>query len=70
MKMGLYLNKEFKITLVSIISTSQNRAVALVEGLKLPACKVRDRGFEPYSGLLVSKKQNVSSSFTREDSIL
>ena len=38
--------------------------------LKLPACKVGDRGFEPYSGLQVSKEQNVSSPLTRKDSIL
>ena len=29
-----------------------------------------DHGFEPHSGLQVSKKQNVSSSLTRKDSIL
>ena len=38
--------------------------------LKLPAWKVGDRGFEPHSGLRVSKKQNVSSPINRKDSIL
>ena len=32
-----------------------------VQWLKLPAWKVGDRGFEPNSGLQVSKKQNDSS---------
>ena len=31
---------------------------------------VRDRRFEPHSGLQVSKKQNASSPLTRRDSIL
>ena len=39
---------------------------AVVNKLKLTAWKVRDRGFEPHSGLHVSKKQNVSSSLTRK----
>ena len=39
----------------------------LVKCLKLPAWKVADRGFEPHSGLQVSKKQTVSSPLTRED---
>ena len=39
----------------------------LVKWLKLPAWKVGDRGFEPLSGLQVSKKQTVSSPLTRED---
>ena len=38
--------------------------------LKLPAWKVGDHGFEPHSGIQVSKKQNVSSPLTRNDSIL
>ena len=38
--------------------------------IKLPAWKVGDRGFEPRSGLQVSKKLNVSSPLTRKDSIL
>ena len=46
------------------------RAVALVHWLKLPAWKVGDRGFEPHSGLQVSKKQSVSSSLTCKDLIL
>ena len=32
--------------------------------------KVGDRGFEPHSGLQVSKKENVSSPLTRKDLIL
>ena len=39
-------------------------------GIKLPAWKVGDRGFEPHSDLRVSKKQNVSSPLTHNDSIL
>ena len=42
----------------------------MVPWLKLPARKVGDRGFEPQSGLRVSKKQNVSSPLTCNDSIL
>ena len=45
-----------------------NRGEALVQWLKLPAWKVRDRG--PYSGLQVSKRQKVSSPLTSKDSIL
>ena len=45
-------------------------AGTLVQWLKLPAWEVGDRGFEPHSGLQVSKKQNVSSLLTRKDSIL
>ena len=41
-----------------------------MQWLKLPAWKVGDRGLEAHSGLQVSKKQNVSSPRTREDSIL
>ena len=41
-----------------------------MQWLKLPAWKVGDRGFEPHFALQVSKKQNVSSPLTREDSIL
>ena len=43
---------------------------ALVQWLKLPAWKVGDRGLEPRSGIQVSKKHNVSSPLTREDSRL
>ena len=45
------------------------RAGTLLQWLKWlkPAWKVRDRGFEPHSGLQV---QNVSSPLTRKDSIL
>ena len=46
------------------------RAGALVQWLRLPAWDVGDRGFEPHSGLQVSKKQNVPSSLTHNDSIL
>ena len=47
------------------------RAEVLVQWLKLPACRVGDRGFDPYYGLqVVSKKQNVSPPLTRTDSIL
>ena len=41
-----------------------------MQWLKLPAWKVRDRGFEPHSDLQISKKRNVSSLHTRKDSIL
>ena len=41
-----------------------------MQWLKLPAWKVGDSEFEPPSGFQVSKKQNVSSPLTREDSIL
>ena len=37
-----------------------------MQWLKLSAWKVGDRVFEPGSGIQVSKKQNVSSSLTRE----
>ena len=37
--------------------------------LKLPAGKVGDRGFEPHSGLQISKKQNVSSPSPASDEI-
>ena len=39
---------------------------ALVQWLKLPALKVGDRGFEPHSGIQVSKKQNISSPLSRK----
>ena len=42
----------------------------MVQWLTLPAWKVGDRGFEPHSGLQVTKTQNVSSTPTRNDSIL
>ena len=44
-----------------LFTTSIDTAVAgaLVQWLKLPAWKVGDRGFEPSSGIQVSKKQNV-----------
>ena len=37
--------------------------------VKLPAWKIGDRGLEPHSGQ-VSKRQNVSSPLTHNDSIL
>ena len=37
-----------------------------MQWLKLPAWKVKDRGFEPRSGTKVSEKQNVSFSLTRK----
>ena len=43
---------------------------ALVQWLKLPAWKVGDRGLESHSDLQISKKQNVSSPLTCNDSIL
>ena len=46
--------------------SGNNCAGALVQWLKLPAWEVRDRGFEPHSGLQVSKTQNVSSPLTRK----
>ena len=49
---------------------SRPRGGALMQWLKLTAWKVRDRGFEPHSVLQVSKKQNVSSPLTHDDSIL
>ena len=45
------------------------RAGAMVQWLKLPP-KVGDPGFEPRSGILVSKKQTVSSPLTRKDPML
>ena len=42
----------------------------MVQWLKLPAWKVGGRGLVPRSGIQVSKKPNVSSPFTRKDSIL
>ena len=42
-----------------------------MQWLKLPAWKVKDCGFEPHSGLQVSKKKkHVSSPFTRKDAIV
>ena len=45
------------------------KAGVLVQWLKLSAWKVGNRGLEPRSGIQVSKKQNVSSPLTGEDSI-
>ena len=52
--------------------TFENKCVhsSLVQWLKLSAWKVGDRGFEPRSGIQVSKKQNVFSLLTRKDLIL
>ena len=46
-----------------------NEAWALMQWLKLPAWKVGDRGFEPHSGLQISKKQSVSSLLTSKNSL-
>ena len=46
------------------------RAGTLVQWVKMTVWKVEDRGFELHSGLQLSKKQNVSSSLTREDLLL
>ena len=50
-------------------STTKGRAGALVQWLMLPDLKIGDRGFKPHSGFQISKKQNVSSPFTRKDTI-
>ena len=42
----------------------------LVQWFNMPAWKAGDRGFEPHSGLQVSKRQNVFSPLNRKDSIL
>ena len=47
-------------------ASNRGRVGDLVQWLNLPAWKVRDRGFEPHSGILVSMEQNVSSLLTRE----
>ena len=55
------------------IYPTPSRAGALMQWLKLPAYCLEsrgDRGFEPHSGLQVSKKQYISSPLTRKDSIL
>ena len=41
-----------------VCRVTRGRAGTLVQWLNLPAWKVRDLGFEPHSGLQVSKKQN------------
>ena len=53
-----------------IIIRKQHVLGALVQWLKLPAWNVGDRGFEPDSGLQVSKKHDVSSPLTRKDPII
>ena len=58
------------LTHILAVFHKRQRAGALVQWLKLPTWKVRDRGFKPHSGLQVSKKQTGSSSLTRKDSIL
>ena len=50
-------------------STAKGRVGALVQWLMLPAWKIGDRGFKPHSDLKISKKHNVSSPFTRKDTI-
>ena len=57
-------------TIYSCLLTSTCIAGVLVQWLKLTARNVGDRGFEPCSGIQVSKKQNVSSLLTRKHSIL
>ena len=44
-------------------------AGALLQWLKLPAWKVRDRGFEPHSGFHILKNKNVSSPLTCKEFI-
>ena len=56
--------------LYSVISSVHHTRAGAVQWFKLPAWKVKDRRFEPHSGHLVSKKQNISSPLTRKDSIL
>ena len=45
------------------------RAEALVQWLKLTACKIGDRVFVSHSGIQVPKKQNVSSSLISKYSV-
>ena len=56
--------------LILELATIPSPWVPWCRGYKLPAWKVGNRGFEPYSDLQVSKKQNVSSPLTRNDLIL
>ena len=60
------------VHILTYIGSSQSirAAGAMVQWLKLPAWKVGGRGFVSRSGIQVSKKPNVSSPFTRKDSIL
>ena len=46
-------------TVVAQIPVLASTSVVLVQLVKLPAWEVGDRGFEPHSGLQVSKKQIV-----------
>ena len=58
----LHFNCIHQFTECDTWNKKQDVAGALqVQWLKLPAWKVRDREFEPHTGLQVSKKQNVSS---------
>ena len=52
------------------LTLNQIRTGALGQWSKLPAWKVGYRGFKPCSGILVSKKQNVSPLLTPKDLIL
>ena len=62
---------ETVITTCSALSTASYQFASHELGrVKLPALKVGDRGFESRSGIQVSKKQNVPSPLTREDSTL
>ena len=62
--------KKSMISVVHVHLVVHARRVALVQWLKLPAWKVGNRGFEPHSGVQVSKKQNVSFMLTHKDLIL
>ena len=53
-----------------IINVIFGKGRALMQCLRLLALKVGDRGFEPHSGLDVSKKRKVSSSLIRKNSML
>ena len=70
------LERAQDMTLVRLSSTpccvevSNRQRRGIMQWLKLPAWKVRDRGFEHHSGFQVSKKQYVPFPFTHKDSIL
>ena len=68
MKLSLLITSSIRRKVSNAIMILQPGA--LLQWLKLPAWKAGDRGFDPHSGLQVSKKQNVSSPLIRKDSIL
>ena len=68
MKLSLLITSSIRRKVSNAIMILQPGA--LLQWLKLPAWKAGDHGFEPHSGLQVSKKQNVSSPLIRKDSIL